>query len=69
MSTMNLPGSKVQHSGKAHNLTAICEPIVSEMWEPRQLNLMDLHDMLQRELYYFYQVLTTKQNKLSYNYV
>jgi hypothetical protein len=37
MSTMNLPGRKVRPARKADNLTAICEPIVYKMWEPRRL--------------------------------
>jgi hypothetical protein len=32
---------------KADNCTAICEPIVKKMWEPRRLNLMGLHNLLQ----------------------
>jgi hypothetical protein len=34
MSTMNLPGGKGRPARKADNLTAICEPIVYEIWEP-----------------------------------
>jgi hypothetical protein len=37
MSTRNLPGGKGQPAHKADNFTAICEPIVSKMWEPRNL--------------------------------
>jgi hypothetical protein len=37
MSTMNLPGGKGRSARKADNHTAICEPIVYKMWEPRRL--------------------------------
>jgi hypothetical protein len=37
MSTRNLPGGKGRLARGADNLTAICEPIVSKMWEPRLL--------------------------------
>jgi hypothetical protein len=37
MSTRNLPGGKGRLARKADNLTAICEPIVYKMWEPRRL--------------------------------
>jgi hypothetical protein len=36
MSTMNLPRDKGQPALKAHNLTAMCEPIVQKMWKPRR---------------------------------
>jgi hypothetical protein len=37
MSTRSLPAGKGWPSPKADNLTAICEPIFSNMWEPRHL--------------------------------
>jgi hypothetical protein len=37
MSTRNFPGGKGQQARKADNFTAICEPIVLKMWEPRRL--------------------------------
>jgi hypothetical protein len=37
MSTRNLPGGKGRPVRGADNLTAICEPIVLRMWEPRRL--------------------------------
>jgi hypothetical protein len=37
MSTRNLPGGKGRPECKADSLTAICEPIVWKMWEPRRL--------------------------------
>jgi hypothetical protein len=36
MSTRNLPGCKGRPAHKADNLTAICEPIVYKIWEPRR---------------------------------
>jgi hypothetical protein len=40
MSTRNLPGSKGRPVRKADNLTAIYEPIVQKMWEPRRLTTL-----------------------------
>jgi hypothetical protein len=40
MSTRNLPGGKGQPACKADSLTAICEPIVWKMWEPRRLTTL-----------------------------
>jgi hypothetical protein len=37
MSSRNLPGGKRRPALNADNLTAICEPIVWKMWEPRRL--------------------------------
>jgi hypothetical protein len=37
MSTRNLPEGKGRPARGADNLTAICEPIVLKMWEPRRL--------------------------------
>jgi hypothetical protein len=37
MSTRNLPGGKGRPARKADNLTAICEPIIKKMWEPRRV--------------------------------
>jgi hypothetical protein len=36
----NLPGGKGQPARKADNLTAICEPTVLKMWEPRRLTTL-----------------------------
>jgi hypothetical protein len=36
MCTTNLPGSKGRPARKADKLTAICEPIIYKMWEPRR---------------------------------
>jgi hypothetical protein len=40
MNTRNLPGSEGRPGRKADNFTAICEPIVKEMWEPRRLTTL-----------------------------
>jgi hypothetical protein len=40
MSTRNLPGCKGRSGRKADNLTAICEPIIYKMWEPRRLTTL-----------------------------
>jgi hypothetical protein len=37
MSTRNLPEGKGRPAREADNLTAICDPIVSKMWERRHL--------------------------------
>jgi hypothetical protein len=37
MSTRSLPGVKVWPAHEADNFIAICEPIVSKMWEPLRL--------------------------------
>jgi hypothetical protein len=36
MSTRNIPGGKGRPARKSDNLTAICEPIVYKMLEPRR---------------------------------
>jgi hypothetical protein len=33
-------GSKVRRVRKADNLTAICEPIVQTMWDPKHLTTL-----------------------------
>jgi hypothetical protein len=40
MSTRNLPGGKGWTARKADNLTAIYEPVVQKMWEPRRLTTL-----------------------------
>jgi hypothetical protein len=37
MSTRKIPGGKARPARKADNLTAVSEPIVWKMWEPRPL--------------------------------
>jgi hypothetical protein len=34
------PGDKGRAAHKAENLTAVCEPIVQKMWEPRRLTIL-----------------------------
>jgi hypothetical protein len=40
MRTRNLPGGKGQPAREVENLTAICEPIVGTMQEPRPLTTL-----------------------------
>jgi hypothetical protein len=40
MSIRNLPGGEGRQERKADNLTAICEPIVYVIWEPRRLTIL-----------------------------
>jgi hypothetical protein len=40
MCTRNLPGGEGRPARKVDNLTAICEPIVWELWEPRRLTAL-----------------------------
>jgi hypothetical protein len=40
MSTKNLPGGKGRPARGADDLTAICEPTVYKMWEPRRLTTL-----------------------------
>jgi hypothetical protein len=40
MSIRNLPGVKERPARKADNLTAICEPILYKMWDPRRLTTL-----------------------------
>jgi hypothetical protein len=40
MSTRNLPGGKERPAREADNLTAICDPIVWKMREPRRLTTL-----------------------------
>jgi hypothetical protein len=47
MSTRNLLGDKGRPARKADHLTAICEPIIWKMWEPRPLTTLGLHGLLQ----------------------
>jgi hypothetical protein len=40
MSTRNLPGVKGLQACEADNLTAMYEPIIKKMWEPRRLTTL-----------------------------
>jgi hypothetical protein len=65
MSTRNLPGGKEPSELKADSLTAICEPIVYKMWEPRLLSPVGLHGLLQGELYIFTFLIRNKEPPMS----
>jgi hypothetical protein len=54
MSTRNLPGGQNRPACKADNLTAICEPIVKEMWEPRRLTTLWAFTTCYRDSFIFY---------------
>jgi hypothetical protein len=53
MSTRNLPGGKGRPARKA-DLTAICEPIVYKMWEPRRLTTLWASTACYRDSFTFY---------------
>jgi hypothetical protein len=53
MSTRNLPGVKERLARKADNLTAICEPIVYKMREPRRLTTLWAFTASYRESFNF----------------
>jgi hypothetical protein len=40
MSTRNVPGVKGRPARKADNLSALCEPTVQKMWQPRRLTTL-----------------------------
>jgi hypothetical protein len=54
MSTRKLPGSNRQSACKADNLTAICEPTVWKMWEPRRLTTPWAFTACYRDSFTFY---------------
>jgi hypothetical protein len=54
MSTTNLPGGKGRPACKANNLTAICEPIVYKMWEPRRLTILWVSTACYRDNFTFF---------------
>jgi hypothetical protein len=50
-------GSKVRQVRRADNLTAICEPIVYTMWDPRDLTIQLFSTACYRDnftFFYFY---------------
>jgi hypothetical protein len=53
MSTRNLSGGKGRSAREA-NLTAICEPIVYKMWEPRRLTTLWAFTACYRDSFTFY---------------
>jgi hypothetical protein len=54
MSTRNLPGFKGRPARKADNLTAICEPVVYKMWEPRRLTTLCASTACYRDSFTFF---------------
>jgi hypothetical protein len=62
MSTRNLPGGKGRPAPMADNLTAICEPTVQEMWEPRRLTTLLASTACYRDSFIF---LRTQQASVS----
>jgi hypothetical protein len=62
MSTRNLPGGKGRAARKADNLTAICEPIVWKMWEPRRLTTPWVSTVCYRDSFTFYTFYTYNEN-------
>jgi hypothetical protein len=53
MSTRNLPGGKGRLAREADNLTAICEPIVYKMWDPRRLTTLRAFTACYRDSFTF----------------
>jgi hypothetical protein len=53
ISTRNLPGVKGRPAHQADNLTAICEPIVWKMWEPRRLTTLWASTARYRDSFFF----------------
>jgi hypothetical protein len=54
MRTRNLRGGKVRPAHKADNLTAICEPIIYKMWEPRDVTTLWAPTACYRDSFTFY---------------
>jgi hypothetical protein len=54
MNTINLPGSKGWLTRKGGNLTAICEPIIKKMWEPRRLRTLWAFTACYRDSFTFF---------------
>jgi hypothetical protein len=53
MNTRDLPGGKDRSVRKVDNLTAICEPIVWKMWEPRRLTTLWASEACYRDSFIF----------------
>jgi hypothetical protein len=54
MSTRNLPGGKGRPARGADNLTAIREPIIYKMWEPRRLTNLWASTTCYRDIFAFF---------------
>jgi hypothetical protein len=58
MSTRNFPGGKGLPAHRADNLTAIYEPIIYKMWEPRRLTTLRASTACYRNSFIFYFIST-----------
>jgi hypothetical protein len=56
MSTGNLSVGNGQPARKANNLTAICEPIVQKMWEPRRLTTLGAYAACYGDSFIFFKL-------------
>jgi hypothetical protein len=66
MNIWNLPGGKGRPARKADNLTAVCEPIVYKIWEPRRLTILRASTARYRDSFTFsLPFLEAKQNILN----
>jgi hypothetical protein len=54
MNTRNLPGGKRRPVHNTDSLTAICEPIVYKMWDPRRLTALWASMACHRDSFTFY---------------
>jgi hypothetical protein len=54
MSTRNLPEGKGRTARKVDSLTAICEPIVYKMWDPRRLTILRASATCYRDSFTFF---------------
>jgi hypothetical protein len=69
MSTRNLLGGKRRPEQKADNLTAICEPNVFKMWEPRSLTTLWASTACYRDsITVFYRTSWCRDNSYSESY-
>jgi hypothetical protein len=59
MSTRKLPGGKVWLALKADDVTAICELLVSKMWEPQHLKTLWACTACYRDSFTFLSYLNT----------
>jgi hypothetical protein len=66
MSTRNLSAGKGRPARKHDNLTAICEPIVKKMWEPRPLTILWAFTACYRDSITKYHVIRTYRRVKGY---
>jgi hypothetical protein len=69
MSTRNLPRGKGRPARWADNLTAVCEPNVYKMWDPRRLTTLWVPTACYRDSFTFFYHISSKQHfyfRLSY---